>query len=105
MPIPDGPVVVTYTNGPFPSNHGIATDHPAAGPTGPQACGLCFPSTRSTHTFLYGTPASPLCPGEPLNDGVCDAELLGWSVTYACVHDGPDAVEQASWGAIKNLYR
>ena len=76
------------------------TDHPAAGPTGPQACGTCYPSDRALHTFYYGSALSPLCPGTSLNDGVCAAEL--WMNSYlSCLV----SVEEASWGSIKNLYR
>jgi hypothetical protein len=76
------------------------TDHPAAGPTGPQACGLCYPSPRVNHSYYYGTSAAPLCPGSPLNDGVCDAQL--WMNAYlSCTV----SVEQESWGKVKNLYR
>jgi len=108
--VPPGPVALTYTYG---ANDvfqdglpGIPTDHPAAGPTGPQACGLCFPSTRPTHTFFFGSPGSPLCPGSPLNDGACNAELLFWTATYqdAAVSVG-EGVAHASWSAVKNLYR
>jgi hypothetical protein len=105
-PVPEGPVVVTFTHGSASdSDAGIPTDHPAAGPTGPTACGLCYPSTRPTRTFRFGTPSAPLCPGEPLNDGVCNAEALFWTVTYACFHGTPDAVESSTWGSIKDLYR
>ncbi|MBZ0267916.1 hypothetical protein K8I85_07160, partial [bacterium] len=107
--IPAGPVVLTYEFGPAdpdewpppPSRVSIPTDHPAAGPTGPQACGYCYPSTRPIHTFHFGTSDSPLCPGSPLNDGVCDAEALYWSAQFSCAI----SVEPTSWGSLKNLYR
>lgn len=105
VPVPNGPVVLTYTNGSRPADYAIPTDHPAAGATGPQSCGLCFPSTRTIHTFRYGTPASPLCPGSPLNDGVCDVEALLWSAAFWCYNDGPVGVEPSTWATIKNLYR
>jgi hypothetical protein len=76
------------------------TDHPAAGPTGPQACGHCYPSPRNNHTYYYGTQTSPLCPGSPLNDGVCDAELWQYAFLSCTV-----SVEEESWGKVKNLYR
>jgi hypothetical protein len=99
---PFGPVALTYTCGPGKgSPHGIVTDHPAAGPTGPEACGLCYPSTRPTHSFHFGTPTSPLCPGSPWSDGACNAEIYGWSGGFLCqVGVGP-----STWGAVKNLYR
>jgi len=103
--IPPGPVALTYRfsdSGVLPNvNVTIPTDHPAAGPTGPQACGLCFPSTRPIHTFYFGTSNTPLCPGSPLNDGVCDAEALFWSAQFSCAL----AVEPVTWGSLKNLYR
>jgi hypothetical protein len=101
--IPPGPVVLTYT---FTDdwrgyNPTVPTDAPAGGPTGPQSCGLCYPSSRPTHTFYFGTAVSPLCPGWPFNDGVCDAELLHWNAQFSCTV----AVERATWGSLKNLYR
>lgn len=78
----------------------LASDHPAAGPTGPQACGFCYPMSRVTHSYYYGRATSPLCPGMRLNDGVCDAELL-WRASLHC----PVGVKTSSWGQIKSLYR
>ncbi len=78
-----------------------ATDHPSAGPTGPQACGLCYPVDRVTHSFYFGRPQTPLCPGSPFFDPTCNAELLGWSAAFAC----PANAESRSWGTIKALYR
>lgn len=108
--IPPGPVALTYTYGRIvdpnhppkqPPPAAVPTDHPAAGPTGPQACGLCYPSTRTIHTFRFGSADSPLCPGSPLNDGVCDAEALFWSAQFSCAV----AVEPTTWGSLKSLYR
>lgn len=107
--IPAGPVVLSYTwppvegggpNGGWQAGK-LPTDHPAAGPTGPPACGFCFASTRPIHTFYYGKPDTPLCPGSPLNDGVCDAEALFWSGQFSC----PVATAPTPWSALKNLYR
>ncbi len=78
----------------------IPTDHPLAGPTGPVACGPCYPSTRDSRTFYWGPTGTPLCPGSPLNDGLCDAQFL-WDASMQCVV----SVESSSWGAIKGLYR
>lgn len=78
----------------------IATDHPAAGPIGPQACGACYPNPRTSNTYHYGLKGSPSCPGSGLSDGICDVELFNVAV-LAC----PVSVEEASWGSIKNLYR
>lgn len=78
----------------------LLSDHPAAGPTGPAACGLCYPTTRAAHSFRYGMVASPLCPGETFADPLCDAEL-GWTAFLS----GVTAVESSSWTGIKGLYR
>ncbi len=78
----------------------LATDHPGAGPTGPAACGTCYPVTRVNRSFYYGPGGA--CPGSAFfNDGTCDAQLL-WDVDLVCE---PLAVEAESWGNIKNLYR
>jgi len=76
----------------------MGSDHPAAGPTGVQACGLCYPTTRQTHSFYYGQVGSTLCPGSALFDGTCDAE---WLVSVTCP---PVSVEETTWGQIKSLY-
>lgn len=94
--------VVTYAFGAGAGDpSAIASDHPAAGPTGPQACGSCFPLTRTNRSFLYGTTASPICPGSSFNDGICDAQLI-IEVFADCV---ATSVDNSSWGQIKNLYR
>jgi hypothetical protein len=98
--------VVMYTLGPGEGNPvRLVTDHPAQGPTGPQACGTCFPPSRGTHSFYFGSSLSPLCPGRPFDDGVCTAELH-WTMDGAL---GPiidtTSLRSASWGAIKALYR
>jgi hypothetical protein len=84
-----------------PNPIAYATDHPAAGPTGPVACGTCYPTTRDARSYYMGTKATPLCPGSPLNDGICDAALL-WSAHVVCK---PISVEEDSWGKVKSLYR
>jgi hypothetical protein len=96
--------VVSLTTGPGTLTNPLAldTDHPAAGPTGPASCGFCFPTNRVSHSFYYGTVSSPLCPGSTLNDGICDAEWR-WEFGLSC--DTDIAVEESSWGTIKNLYR
>jgi len=101
VPVPSRfAIIITMINpfGGFPTT--IATDHPAEGPTGPQACGLCYPSNRTIHSFRFGRSSTPLCPGIKFNDGVCDAELA-WDVDFAC----SVSVEESSWGKIKGLYR
>lgn len=80
----------------------LASDHPSAGPTGPPACGACYPTTRSTHTRYFGADGA-YCPyGVPLSDGTCDVELLA-VLQMSCTI--PVAVELRSWGEIKALYR
>ena len=71
-----------------------------AGPTGPEACGTCYPTTRPNHSFDYGTAGSPACPGSPFNDGICDAQLF-WNADLASTA----SVESRSWGTIKGLSR
>ncbi len=68
-----GPVVVGYELASWygtPNPTEFVTDHPAPGPTGPAACGFCYPADRLAHSFFYGTTPSPLCPGSPLDGGV-----------------------------------
>jgi len=96
----DGPIVVTLEVSYAAYGIDMYTDHPSAGPTGPPALGLCYPSTRVTHSFYYGSRADPLCPGSPLLDGAGPAELR-WTATFSCL----SPVAPASWGAIKALYR
>ena len=84
----------------------LATDRPAAGPTGPDACGTCYPLDRPNHSFLYGNTESPLCPGTPFNDGVCDAQLF-WEADVFGENIQPSATPVtrfSSWGAIKALF-
>jgi hypothetical protein len=98
--LPDS-YVITYTNPVWDQNPtAIGSDHPAAGPTGPQSCGTCFQSDRTIHSFVYGTAASPTCPGSTFFDGFCNAELM-WEAFTNCV----SSVETSSWGQIKGLYR
>jgi hypothetical protein len=77
----------------------IATDHPAAGPTGVQACGACYPLNRAVHSKYFGV-GGAYCPGTSLNDGICDVEF-NMDIALKCVV----SVEDASWGQIKNLYQ
>ncbi|MCA9750605.1 MAG: hypothetical protein KC591_00305 [Gemmatimonadetes bacterium] len=100
--VPDASFAIVYENSDatIPNPMAIATDHPAVGPTGPAACGTCFPSNRENRSFYYGTAASPLCPGSALNDGVCDAQLV-IDVGLSCT----TSVDSQTWGTIKNLYR
>jgi hypothetical protein len=97
-------LTVTVTFGPGEDNPAtLVTDHPAAGATGPIACGTCYPSTRPNWSYYFGTATSPLCPGSPFHDGVCDAQLL-FDVVAFC-NDTHSPVIPTSWGSIKSLYR
>ncbi len=103
IPLNDGAVVTyTHSESPLPQPIVWPSDHPAAGPTGPAACGLCYPTERVTHSFTYGTTTSPLCPGSPLDDGICHAEWFLWSAAYL---SGIDYVEPRSWARVKHLFR
>jgi hypothetical protein len=103
VPVPNEFIVVVTMeeNQGIPNPGALGTDHPAAGPTGPQACGTCYPANRVNHSFAYGSVASPVCPGSTFNDGICDAQLF-WDATLVC---GTVSVEDSSWGQIKGLYR
>lgn len=79
----------------------LVSDHPGVGATGPIACGACYPTTRISRSFGWGTAAAPLCPGWSFFDGFCDAELL----IDVELQAPPVAVESRSWGAVKALYR
>lgn len=95
-------VVITVAAPTLPNPASYGSDHPAAGPTGPQACGTCYPADRSVRSNYYGSAVSPLCPGAPLDDGICASQLL-WDAFVST--GGPFSVDAASWGAIKALYR
>ena len=93
--------VIRTTHGPGGANPtSYATDSPAAGPTGPEACGFCFPAERPARSFDYGTLSNPLCPGSTLDDGVCTAELF-FVAALGCA----EPVEKESWSKVKSLYR
>jgi hypothetical protein len=81
----------------------IPTDFAGIGPTGPNACGTCFPTTRPNHSYYYGNTATPLCPGSPMEgtpNTPCVSEF--WhDALLSCVV----SVDASSFGKIKNLYR
>jgi hypothetical protein len=83
---------------------GYVSDFPGQGPTGPLACGICYPVDRPTHSFYWGTQEEPLCPGREFDNAGdsadCYAELM-WYSTFAC----PISVEESTWGRIKTLHR
>jgi len=92
---------VVLTTGPGAGSPlAFASDHPAIGPSGPFACGNCYPAGRTTRSLWWGTAEEPRCPGLPLFDGTCDAELL-WDVQVAFV----TPTQVSTWGGIKSLYR
>lgn len=96
-----GRFAVVVEMGPAPGSPlGLGSDHPAPTPVGPAACGSCYPLTRTTRSFHWGTSAAPLCPGVPLFDGFCNAELL-----LDVDMTGAFAVEPVTWGRLKSLYR
>lgn len=78
----------------------VTTDHPAARDGEAAACGTCYPASRPTHSYYWGAPAAPLCPGDPFFDGTCNAEIL-LRAAFACATD----VEPRSWAGIKSMYR
>jgi hypothetical protein len=103
QPVPETfALVITFDDGDrgWPNPAVIGTDRPAAGPTGPQPCGLCYPRNRVNHSFFWGSLGAPLCPGTTFYDGVCDAQLR-IDIFAACV----DATEVTSWARIKELFR
>jgi hypothetical protein len=75
---------------------------------GPSACGVCFPTDRTTKSYNFGIaevdslsrPIYTENPGTPLFDGQCYVEWLA-AVTIKC----SVAIEDESWSSIKNLYR
>jgi hypothetical protein len=67
---------------------------------GPDACGICYPTTRTTRSYQFGNAAGPLCPPEPLHDGQCFVEWISW-VDLEC----STSISESSWGRVKQLYR
>jgi hypothetical protein len=97
---------VVATHGPGAQNPAAyPSDHPEAGPTGPAACGTCYPTGRAAHSFYYGTIASPLCPGVAVEDGLCAAELLADAITSCSVTSAGGSLSADSWARVKSLYR
>jgi hypothetical protein len=100
VPIPEE-FALCFTEGPTAGNpNAWSTDHPAMGPTGPQACGYCYPVTRVSHSYYWGTRTSVVCPGQRFSDNICDAELI-WDVTLS----SPQEATPTSWALVKTLYR
>jgi hypothetical protein len=100
VPVSQNFAVNVIWQGPGPNSTAFASDHPFAGPTGPTACGTCFPTTRVSNSRYYGV-GGTYCPsGTTLSDGLCDIEFM-MDVNVKCVV----SVEEQSWGQIKNLYK
>jgi hypothetical protein len=107
VPVPSSFVVVANVGIPYYPGGNLArfvTDHPAQGPTGPPACGTCYPETRPTHSFYYGSGSVVLCPGTPFFDGHCNAELI-WIAHLTGTATGTPESDLRPWSAIKALYR
>ncbi|MEZ5066001.1 MAG: hypothetical protein R3B81_14805 [bacterium] len=93
-------LMATHANSYYGRQIGFFSDHPAAGPTGPIACGSCYPSNRVGHSYIWGNVASPACPGELIEDAVCPAEFL-LSVQLSCTSE----VTEDSWSRIRSMFR
>lgn len=106
IPVPER-FVVRVTFDPWTGFLGdqLFSDHPAPGPEGPPACGVCFPTNRIVHTFNYGS-GGAYCPGIALTDGWCDVEFL-WEarLDLSGTVTAGERMEASSWGRIKTLYR
>jgi hypothetical protein len=81
---------------------GFGTDFGTTGPTGPDACGTCFPTGRQSRSYIFGdTAGGNYCPGQTFQPAqACEVELL-WDLASACAV----SVDASSWGSIKGLYR
>lgn len=89
-----------YTNG-----TALASDHPAAGATGPAACGICFPSNRMVHSRYFGV-GGQYCPsGTTLNDGTCAIEWMMEAGIAPCPVGVNAELADKSWAEIKTLYK
>jgi hypothetical protein len=84
----------------FTNGTALASDHPFAGPTGPTACGTCFPSNRVVHSRYFGVGGAHCPSGITLSDGLCDIEFMIDAEVRI-----PFGVEGQSWGRVKSLYR
>jgi len=99
-------VVMTHLSAYYPCvGYSLTSDHPAPGGTSPPACGTCYPAPRTVHSFAYGPASSPLCPGAPSNDWVCDVEFL-WRANVGCATSAEEfPIRTSSWARIKSVYR
>ena len=91
----------------------VGTDHPSAGPTGPQACGFCYPLDRPNHSYYWGSDPGDACAGGSpafcpgltfldLTPAEPCAPQLRLDIFMVCQ---PVAVDPQSWGGVKSLYR
>ncbi len=83
----------------------VVWDSPNAGPTGPPACGVCYPAPRLPRSFWFYSGASEqrFCPGWPfdhLPTPDCPLEFV-WRARF----EGSVGVEPVSWARVKSLYR
>jgi hypothetical protein len=110
--------VQNWSGGPLPNSHviaatfpgdtvagginplGLGTDFGTVGPSGPDACGTCYPSPRNSNSQVWADSQGSHCPGLTFLAQTCEVELL-WDLAYSCVV----SVEESSWGSIKGLYR
>jgi hypothetical protein len=79
---------------------GFGADFGTTGPTGPDACGTCFPSPRESRSYLWQDAGGTYCPGQTFREQDCEVELL-WDLTLSCTVP----VDDSTWGSIKTLYR
>jgi hypothetical protein len=101
----DGPVFVFFQATPYFFASPV-TDHPAAGPDGsPPACGTCYPTTRESRSHRVDLPVGSNWPGQPFDDGTCEAELVWDAVFSPEATSTPEGVQQESWGRLRNMYR
>lgn len=100
--VPNSTFTIMYelSNSSVPDPIVFPTDHPDAVPPEAAACGMCYPSSRVSRSFYWGSAATAICPGSALYDGICNAELL-WSADVSCT----TPIHPTTWGTIKNLYR
>lgn len=88
----------------------IGTDHPSAGPTGPQACGFCYPLNRPNHSYYWGSDGScaggtpAICPGLTFLD-LTPSEPCAPQLRIDIFMNCPVSVEPKTWGSVKDLYR
>lgn len=107
IPVPDRfalTVTMHEWGGDYPEDGAtLRWDHPGAGPTGPPACGVCYPSPRLPHSFKFASEGVPLCPGAEYVD--LQGTECPWELVWQARFEGSVGVEPASWARVKSLYR